>query len=61
MLEVRATYIDPWVSTWLIVIIGTNTDCVLLDASLFGKEAVLASHKTSTTSNVTLGVQDTLK
>ncbi|KIV97478.1 hypothetical protein PV10_01229 [Exophiala mesophila] len=39
---------------------GTNTDSVLLDVSKKGSDAVLASHKAATTSNVTLGVQETL-
>ncbi|TDZ20560.1 putative D-/L-hydantoinase subunit A [Colletotrichum orbiculare MAFF 240422] len=40
---------------------GTNTDSVLLDVSKKGTDAVVASHKASTTSNVTLSVQATLK
>ncbi|TDZ33815.1 putative D-/L-hydantoinase subunit A [Colletotrichum spinosum] len=40
---------------------GTNTDSVLLDVSKKGTDAVIASHKASTTSNVTLSVQATLK
>ncbi|KAF9869954.1 hydantoinase/oxoprolinase [Colletotrichum karsti] len=40
---------------------GTNTDSVLLDVSKTSSEAVVASHKASTTSNVTLSVQATLK
>ncbi|KAL0935436.1 hydantoinase [Colletotrichum truncatum] len=40
---------------------GTNTDSVLLDVSKASTEAVVASHKAPTTSNVTLSVQATLK
>ncbi|KAJ0163191.1 Hydantoin utilization protein A [Colletotrichum tanaceti] len=40
---------------------GTNTDSVLLDVSKPSKDAVLASHKAPTTSNVTLSVQASLK
>ncbi|TQN63946.1 putative D-/L-hydantoinase subunit A, partial [Colletotrichum shisoi] len=40
---------------------GTNTDSVLLDVSRPSTDAVLASHKASTASNVTLSVQATLK
>ncbi|TLS24345.1 hypothetical protein PpBr36_08422 [Pyricularia pennisetigena] len=40
---------------------GTNTDSVLLDLSKSGSDAVLASHKALTNSNVALGVQDTLQ
>ncbi|KAF6818768.1 hydantoinase [Colletotrichum sojae] len=40
---------------------GTNTDSVLLDVSKTSTEAVVASHKAPTTSNVTLSVQATLK
>ena len=40
---------------------GTNTDSVLLDVARIGTDAVLASHKANTTSNVTLSVEATLK
>ncbi|OHW99935.1 hydantoinase [Colletotrichum incanum] len=40
---------------------GTNTDSVLLDVSKSSTDAVVASHKAPTTSNVTLSVQATLK
>ncbi|TLD29327.1 hypothetical protein PspLS_03572 [Pyricularia sp. CBS 133598] len=40
---------------------GTNTDSVLLDLSKSGSDAVLASHKAVTSSNVALGVQETLQ
>ncbi|KAI5306743.1 hypothetical protein KEM55_008516, partial [Ascosphaera atra] len=40
---------------------GTNTDSVLLDTSKSGTDAVIAWNKTPTASNVTLGVQSTLK
>ncbi|KAI7928942.1 hydantoinase [Pyricularia oryzae] len=40
---------------------GTNTDSVLLDLSKYGSDAVLASHKAVTSSNVALGVQETLQ
>lgn len=39
---------------------GTNTDSVLLDLSRSGSDAVLASHKAVTSSNVTLGLKQTL-
>ncbi|KAK2774478.1 hydantoinase [Colletotrichum kahawae] len=40
---------------------GTNTDSVLLNVSKTSADAVVASHKAPTTSNVTLSVQATLK
>ncbi|OTA90438.1 hypothetical protein M434DRAFT_368801 [Hypoxylon sp. CO27-5] len=40
---------------------GTNTDSVLLDISKSSVDAVLASHKAPTTSNVTLSVQASLE
>ncbi|KAI2627014.1 hydantoinase [Hypomontagnella submonticulosa] len=40
---------------------GTNTDSVLLDISKSSAEAVLASHKAPTTSNVTLSVHASLE
>ncbi|KAI1387601.1 hydantoinase [Hypoxylon trugodes] len=40
---------------------GTNTDSVLLDISKSSGDAVLASHKTPTSANVTLSVQASLE